>query len=121
MPDVADYVAITDGALNIATGADIDKEVNFNLEPAVRLGQQSILQFFYVSSSNASNLTYRFSINGTEIRTINVTGNFFSTIHEVIGGGVLASGTNTLKAEIVGGSGSVSLSDIVLWVQRSTV
>ncbi len=57
------------------------------------------------------------SINGTEVRTINVTGNYFATIHEVASN-VTKNGANALEIRIVGGTGGVTISDIVLFVQR---
>ena len=117
MADVADYRVIRDANFTIQTGGDIDRDFDFNLGTAVQLGQQSILQFFYVSSQNASNLRFRFSINGNSIRTINVTGNSFGTIHEVVGRDVLRGGNNNIVVTIIDGSGSVTISDIVLFVR----
>ena len=117
MADVADYRVISDGGVNIKTGGDIDQTFNFDLGTGVKHDQYVVLQFFYVSSSNANNLSFRFSINGTEVRTINVTGNYFATIHEVASN-VTKNGANALEIRIVGGTGGVTVSDIVLFVQR---
>ncbi len=118
MADVADYRVISDGPVTLQTGGDIDHSFSFNLGTAVQHNQHAILQFFYVSGSNAKNLSFRFSINGKAIRTINVTGNFFATIHEVQSG-VTRNNVNDLEVKIVGGTGSVTVSDIVLFVQRT--
>jgi hypothetical protein len=118
MADVADYRVISDGDVKLQTGGDIDHTFTFDLGTAVQHNQQAILQFFYVSSSNANNLSFRFAINGTAVRTINVTGNHFATIHEVQGG-VTKNNQNELEIRIVGGTGSVTISDIVLFVQRT--
>lgn len=118
MPDVADYRVISDGGVTLQTGGDIDRTFNFDLGAAVSHGQSAILQFFYVSSSNANNLSFRFSLNGTTVRTINVTGNHFATIHEVQSG-LTQDNINQLDIQIVGGTGSVTISDIVLFVQRT--
>ena len=64
------------------TRRDIDHTFTFDLGTGVKHDQHVVLQFFYVSSSNANNLSFRFSINGTEVRTINVTGNYFATSHQ---------------------------------------
>jgi hypothetical protein len=120
MATVADYLAIRDASVTLQTGGDIDWQTDFNLGSAARLDQSMILQWFYVSQENASNLSYRFRINGHNIRTINVTGNFFASIHEILGGSNLVHGENTLEVRIVGGSGRVDVSDIVLWFQRDT-
>ncbi len=118
MADVADYRVISDSSVAIQTGGDIDKEFHFDLGDAVKHGQHVVLQFYYVSASNASNLSFRFSINGATVRTTKVTGRHFGTIHEVARN-VTRDNDNELKVSIVGGSGKVSISDIVLWVQRS--
>ena len=118
MADVADYRVIRDSAITLQTGGAIDKDFSFNLGTAVKHNQHSVLQFFYVSASNANNLSFRFSINGTTVRTINVNGNHFATIHEVTNN-VTKDHVNELDVKIVGGSGRVDISDIVLWVQRS--
>lgn len=118
MPDVADYRVVRDGSVTVQTGGDIDKEFSFDLGTAVKHDQNCVLQFFMVSGSNASNLSFAFEINGTSIRTINVNGNHFATIHEVARD-VTRDNSNSMKLRITGGSGSVTVSDIVLWVQRS--
>ena len=118
MADVADYRVIRDSSVTLTTGGDIDKDFSFNLGTAVKHNQHVILQFFFVSGTNANNLSFRFSINGTNVRTINVTGNHFATVHEVARN-VTKNNANDLKVQIVGGSGTVHISDIVLWVQRS--
>lgn len=119
MADVADYRVIRDNGFTIQTGGDIDRSFDFNLGTAVRHNQRAILQFFYVSSSNASNLSFRFRINGSTVRTINVNGNSFGTVHEVVNSGVTRDNSNEIEARIVGGSGSVTLSDVVLHMQRA--
>ena len=118
MADVADYRVISDGGVTLKTGGDIDHTFTFDLGTAVKHNQPAILQFFYVSSKNANNLSFQFSINGTAVRTINVTGNFFATIHEVQSN-ITKNNMNQLDIKIVGGTGSVTISDVVLFVQRS--
>jgi hypothetical protein len=117
MPDVADYRVISDDSITLQTGGDIDHSFNFDLGTAVQHGQSAVLQFFYITSSNANNLTFRFSINGTLVRTYIANGKLFGTIHEVQAG-VTRDNGNTLDVRIVGGSGSVVISDVVLFVQR---
>jgi|SwirhirootsSR3_FD_contig_71_4995962_length_547_multi_3_in_0_out_0_2 hypothetical protein len=119
MADVADYTVISDGGATVQTGGDIDRSFSFNLGTAVQHTQSKILQFFFVSTANANNLSFRLSINGTAVRTINVNGNFFSSIHEVIGSGVTHDNNNDLTLAVVGGTGGVTVSDIVLYSQRT--
>jgi len=118
MADVADYRVISDGGVTLQTGGDIDHHFTFDLGTAVKHNQHAILQFFMVSASNANNLSFRFSVNGTAVRTINVTGNHFATIHEVQAN-ITKNNMNELEMRIVGGTGAVTISDIVLFVQRA--
>jgi hypothetical protein len=117
MPDIADYRVISDGSITLQTEGDIDHTFDFDLGTAVQHGQSAVLQFFYRTSNNANNLTFRFSINGTPVRTMIVNGNLFGTMHEVQAG-VTRDNGNTLDVRIIGGSGSVEISDVVLFVQR---
>ena len=118
MAEVTDYCIVRDGPFTLETGGDIDATHSCNAGSAVLPNRKSILQFFYVSSTNASNLSFRLRINGTTIRTINVNGNSFGTVHEVVSSGVLKTGNNEVESRIVGGTGAVTISDIVLFVQR---
>ena len=118
MANVADYRLISDASITLRTGGDIDHSFSFNLGTAVAHSEPSILQFFYVSHSNANNLSFRLSLNGKELRTINVNGNHFSSIHEAHSN-ITRNNVNQLDVRIVGGSGTVQISDIVLFVQRT--
>jgi len=119
MADVADYRVIRDSGLVLQTGDDIDHTIDFDLGTKVQHGQQCVLQWHMESASNASNLTYQLLINDKGARKYTVTGKFFGTMHEVTARGITHDNENKLKVVIVNGSGKVTVSDIVLWVQRS--
>ena len=126
MPAVADYIIVRDPSVTIPQSGSKPfwerKELNFG--SGTRFDQRMILQFFYVSSSDADKLEFRFRIRGknedtwTNIRTIRVTGNSFGTVHEIFNGSAAFPSPSTIQALKVGGSGSVKLSDIIIWIQR---
>lgn len=68
-----------------------------------------------VSKTNAELLKFGFYLNGTLVRDIIVTGNFFHTIHKVFKGDIAKVGKNDIQIKIISGTGGVLLSDVVLW------
>lgn len=118
MPTVADYLILRDAPFTLATGGDIDRQFDFSLDSDVRLNQSMILQFFVVSSQNASSLAFRSTVNGSGVRTIDVNGNFFCTVHEAFPGSVARQGQNQYAVSITSGTGRVEISDVVIWFQR---
>ncbi len=119
MPIVGDYRIIRDGAFSLNTAGDIDREFRFGLPGLTRRDFSMILQWVYVSSQNARNLNFRMEVNGQEVRSLTVNGNFFGTMHEVFPGDQTRE-DNEFKARIIGGTGSVDISDVVLFFQRDT-
>ena len=120
MPRIADYTIIRDGSFELRTGGDIDQSFAFTVSDTAHLGSRSILAFILDTESNANNLLFRVEINGTHVRTARINGDTFQTIHEVVSANVLqhGSGSNNIDFSIIGGSGDVHFSDVVLWWQR---
>ena len=116
---VADYVVLRDSGKKLQVGSDIDWQRDFDLPDAARLDQRMFLQWFYTTGTDANLLKYRWRINGTNIRTITNTGNHFGSLHEVLGGSNLKVSDNTIEVAITGGSGSVTVSDVMLHFQRN--
>jgi hypothetical protein len=121
MADVADYRVIekADGQpVILRTGGDIDESIPFDLGTDVKHNQFAVLQCFFETTSTANNLSFRFTLNGTDVRTLNVTGREFATIN-VARKNVTRNKNNELRIRIAGGTGAVTVRDIVLFVQRS--
>jgi hypothetical protein len=118
MSDVADYRVISEGGATLRIGGDTDTAFDFPLGTAVKHAQHAVLQCFYESSSDANNLNFTFTLNGTDVRTIfNVTGRQFGPIH-VAQNNVTKNNNNKLEIRIGGVAGAVRFRDIVLFVQR---
>jgi hypothetical protein len=120
MSDVADYRVIEKkdgGPVILRTGGDIDESIPFDLGTDVKHNQFAVLQFFF-AANNANNLSFRFTLNGTDVRTLNVTGNDSATLI-VARKNVTKNKANELRIRIAGGTGAVTIRDIVLFVQRS--
>jgi hypothetical protein len=119
MPDVADYRVISDGgSATFQIGGLTDFTFKFDLGTAVKHNQPAILQFF-ISSSNANNLNVGFHLNGKLFMpSIHLTGKVFATMHE-IGSGMTKNNVNELRILLSSGTGSLTISNIVLFVQRT--
>lgn len=119
MAIVANYKTIRDEQYKLKIGQDIDWHSTFDLDPEVRIDRRMILQFFFKTGPNASNLKLCFKVNGNALRTVGAfDGKHAGDRHEIIPGSYFAHGTNTIVAEIVDPqdvTGSVSFEDVVLW------
>jgi len=124
MPRIADYVVISDKLFELSKLKDggFQAERQFHLGPDVHLGSQSILAFVLYVFDGAKNLAVRVKINGsteyTATVTFNGSGARFNSIHEVVSGGVLVHGTNTITFNATDGVGKYGFGDVVLFCQR---
>ena len=121
MADVADFRIIRDSNFTLTTAGagDIDRDFDFNLGTAVQHGQAGLLQCKYSSSAGPLPILVRFRLNGTDLISIPMLGNTAGMVHEVVNTGTTRDNMNNLEIRIIGGTGSVTLSDIILWVQRT--
>ena len=112
---VANYLPIRDAEVNLATGGDIDWDKDFDLQSRVRLDRKAVLQSRYRTDSNAAGLELRYQINGNDVRTVGAfTGSDNGTVLEIFPGSFLQHGTNNVEVEIVGGTGDVFFSDVLI-------
>lgn len=117
------YDVISDGKTSLAIGADIDHDFPIGLNSNANLGQRSVLSFM-VDTVNSNNLQFRLSIiNGSGVTTTVATYTTSSTVarvfQEVISSNTLTLTGNTLRVVVLSGTGTLEISDIVLWYQRN--
>lgn len=120
MPRIADYSVISDGSVTIQTGGDIDADFNLNLDNGVDLPSRSILSFVVAAQNGANNPQLRVSVNGAQ--QLNGTlpdGPFVTSLHELVNANVLQNGANNFEFAIVGGAGTLNISNVVLHYQRN--
>jgi hypothetical protein len=117
MPEIADYLHLEDGRVTLPNNDDgVNREYTFQLPSDTATNARGVLTFV-VRRSNPGGLTYTITLNGAEEISDNTqTESSRRAIQEVVSG--LKTGTNTLEFE-VSGSGTLQLSDIVLWFQRN--
>ena len=123
MPRIADYAIVSGGSVTMTKpGGDIDKEFEFSLASNAHLASRTIFGFI-ADPSNATNLKFRVLLNGSEIRSLELDGGHFrGTVHEVVAANLLKKGSgsanvNKVKFELTSGSGTLHVSDVVVWFQ----
>jgi len=119
MPRIADYAVISDGSVTIQTGGNIDADFNPDLGNEVHLPSRSILSFLVAAQNGANNPQLRVRVNG--VQQLNGTlpdGPFVTTLQELVNANVLQNGVNNFEFAIVGGTGTLNISDVVLHYQR---
>ncbi len=127
MANIADYKIIKDARFEIRKGGEEVARFNFTLPNNTLFNQKMILQWVFVARGNTSGLTYRWSIKDktkpdndnevVKVRESTISTGRFGSYHEVLSGGLPFAGELQAFASIIGGSGAVFLSDVVLWVQ----
>ena len=120
MPYICDYSIFRDSSVTIQRGGggDLDKEFHINLPESLVRSNRSILAYVVDPESNVNNLRVEVAVNGTPVRSSRFGQDLLMTLHEVVGADVLNVGRNTVKFTATSGSGSIRISDVVLWWQR---
>ncbi len=118
----ATYDVVSDGKVSLAIGQDIDHDFPIGLHAKANVGIRSVLSFM-IDTISSNNLQFRIEIiNGSGVTTSIATYTTSSTVarvfQEVISTNTLTLTGNTLKVRVLGGSGTLEISDIVLLYQR---
>jgi hypothetical protein len=117
------YDVISDGTTSLAIGGDIDHDFAIGLNANANVGIRSVLSFM-LRPSNPNNLQFRLEIiNGDGVTSTVVTytigSNTWRVFQEVISANVLTLTGNTLRVTVLSGTGTLGISDIVLWYHRN--
>ncbi len=129
MPLIADYNTIApatggDTGFSLNFPATPNRDFNFNLTPdtGVDFNSRSVLAFL-VSSNNGDNIILRVRVNGTNQAIYTIpTGHHVGTLHEILNPGILQNNPNNVEFLLESpksGSGSVRISDLVVFYQRN--
>lgn len=115
MPTVANYRVVSDNPFTISTSGDRDRDVNFNIPVEHLPGGNDLVQW-RVNTRSANDLRFRVSVNDTTVLDYgpsdeNLTRDFLEVAVGVV------DGANNIRFNIFGGSGSVDISDIIVWYQ----
>jgi hypothetical protein len=117
MAYVADFIVIKDGPFRLVPSEE--RTFSFTLPTAPMAGLNYIIAFLADPSSDASNLECEIHINTTLVRSPKFNGGTLRAFWEAFGGEILISGqSNGVKFEVISGTGSVSFSDVILWLRK---
>ena len=120
MPRLADYVVLSDSSFTIQTGGDTDRSFNVNLEADAHLASRAILSFMLAAQNGANNPQLLVEVNGGQ--QLNGTlqdGPFVTVLHELVNQNVLQVNNNSIRFAIVGGTGTLNISDVILHYRRT--
>jgi hypothetical protein len=119
MADAALYEVITDNVITLSrdAGGDKDFETTFDLPSTLQVSARSVLMIAVRTFQNSQNVNLDVWINGEgplldSYSTFPTSDQF--TFQEVVPANLLKKGQNRIRMELVGGSGSARISDVVL-------
>lgn len=116
MATLSDYVVIIDGTATMVRGGTNYYRQTFNVPN--NLNQSAKAIFMYrVEADNANDLKYTMDLNGQDVLTLTHSTNRFGTIHEVISGTAIRTGENKFQVVATGGTGTLKVSDVVVFFQ----
>ena len=118
MPRIADYI-VHPGSGKILTGGDIDVVFAFGGIGAGGVGTNCILGFM-ANTENSNNLKVecRLSTTNQVIYNYGPTDTNITRFFQEVFDGLTVSGPNNLTFKIIGGTGSFSIANLVIWFQR---
>ena len=119
MATISDYSVLSDGTVTLKIGSDIDHSFPFSLPANLSVGSRAILGWRFEAESNPNNLKWKVDINGTDIASFTHNSDRFCSLHEVVSGNILKQGSNTATVRVLGGSGQIKVSDLVLHFQAT--
>ena len=120
MPRLADYVVLSDSSFTIQTGGDVDRSFNVNLEADAHLASRAILSFMLAAQNGANSPQLMIEVNGAQ--QLNGTlqdGPFVTVLHELVNQNALQVNNNNIRFAIVGGVGTLNISDVILHHRRN--
>ena len=121
MAIVADFVTLDESIIRLTPGGDIDQDVPFELSnppPATRF-DGAVLSFMQ-DASTPNDLTFTMAVNGTTVLPdTRVDSTVLHAVHERIPVSSLRNGPNMLQIRVTGGTGTLRISDPVVFYHRN--
>lgn len=118
---VAGYELFSDQSTSLRIGADIDETLRSDLSSIPVQGEGAFLTWKHWRQGTGP-VSYRVSVNGTQVSAPTIGGQVpvrdFTTQHEMIRTGDLVRGDNDITFEVTDGSGTVRISDVVLYYRN---
>ena len=118
MPRVADYKIINDDSFTLESDPNNPpKTITFNIA-SPHFEDRSILAL-KLNLVDADEFRFRVEVNGKQAFERAFSGDGIFTFHEVLSDNLLLPIANSIQFKYKNGTGSVKISDIVLWYQHA--
>ena len=122
--NVADYRVIRDAPVSLSHSGNAQQSFQFSIPADMPQNSAGCVWWVDRQPGAGNHVDYVVTLNGEDIRPApppfyRVTDPFFYTRHETFSAARLKAGaTNTLEIRVVGGNGTVEISDIILAYKR---
>jgi hypothetical protein len=120
MPRIADYMAHP-GTAKILTGGDVDVDFVFGGMGAGGVGSSCVATFMVNTTNSPNDLRVQCRLGGQAgplIWSYGPTDTQLTRPFQQIFNGLTVAGPNTLHFRIVGGTGAMDITNLVVWFQR---
>jgi hypothetical protein len=119
MQTIGDYVMLQDQPVSLKIGGDIDHTFPFTIPNNINKSQYAILTLQLQADGNPHNLQWKIDINGEQVQSLTHDTFTFTAIQEVFRSEILNSGSNNATVTVLGGTGNLKVSDIVIHFQAN--
>jgi len=117
MPDIAYYQVLKDAKTTLTPGGEpwIKK---WTAPDDINLEARAVLTFM-ADPNREADLTLEIKVNGSVVRSPSFIGGVQRGMWEVLGPSHLDGGTNEFRFAVTSGTGTLAISDVVLWYKRT--
>lgn len=120
MARVADFELFRDSSFDLRIGADLDRTLTANIDTVPETGEGGLLTW-NVRREGVGTVSYDVFVNGGSRQVgYTVSSPDWSAVQESISTAKLQPGDNTVRFVVTGGSGTLSIGDVVLLYRQDT-
>ena len=114
MPIVATYYQLLDSEIDLRTGEDIDRAFQQSVPVAPAGGEGGLVTWMARRKATGS-VTYTVKLNGDVLNTYTLNSAERFAVQETTGTTQVNQGNNTVTFTVTGGTGTLGISDVMLW------
>ena len=118
MARVANYEHFSDVSFDLQIGADIDMDLTAVIENTPQGGEGCLLTWNVRLEGSGDSVTYRVLVNGDLQNTFTATTKDWHSLQETVSTTVVKKGENTVRFVVTGGTGRLSIGDVVLFYRH---
>lgn len=117
MPRVANFIQFSDQPFNLLIGGDIDRILTRDIDGVPGSGE-GVLLTWNVQREGSGSVTYQVTLNGTLLNTYTASLGERRALQEATGTDRIQQGTNEVEFRVTGGTGSLEISDVILFYRQ---